>query len=271
MPTSNSTTTTPSRFVFRGSAVPIGGRIFRVGTDPTPYSLQSPPASALSVVGGHCDAASSGGVFRDIFSWGPTVAQSQGDQKPDGSTVTTLTASIQNVQAVNAPNVFKASSLKLTLVSTYPAQGQPSIVPQVDFGHMFLNDKEISLSTDMDDLCRLSTFERFDYAFQNDKSVWSKYRARFLSPTGTPPEFHQPIPRVSNGYRACSLVNGIKWGSKKIAGNVLELTGFGKIYFGEILMNEYSRRFTLVRLSMGSNVQADVGIVDGDPNGSWIP
>ena len=54
-------------------------------TDRTPYNLQSPPASALSVAGGHCDATSPGSVFRNIFSWGPSVAQIQGDQKPDGT------------------------------------------------------------------------------------------------------------------------------------------------------------------------------------------
>jgi len=59
MPKSKSTTPTPpaGRFVFRGSAIPIGGRVLRVGEDRTPYNLQSPPASALSVAGGHCDAA----------------------------------------------------------------------------------------------------------------------------------------------------------------------------------------------------------------------
>src|SRR5690242_4382459 len=108
MPKPRSTTTTPppGRFVFRGSAIPIGGRVLRVGEDRTPYNLQSPPASALSVAGGQCDATSSGSVFRNIFSWGQTVAQSQGDAKPDGSHVTTVTSSIQNLQAVNSPNVF---------------------------------------------------------------------------------------------------------------------------------------------------------------------
>ena len=274
MPKSKSTTPTPSpgRFVFRGSAIPIGGRVLRVGEDRTPYNLQSPPASALSVAGGHCDATSCGSVFRNIFSWGQTVAQSQGDAKPDGSHVTTVTSSIQDVQAVNSPNVFIAGLLKLTLVSTYPAQGQqPSIVPQVQFEGMTLNGKSITLGTDIDDFCRMPTLQSFDDAFQKDKSVWSKYRNRFLSRTTAPPEFHQPIPRVSNGYVVCSFVNSITWGKTTIPGNFLELTGFGKIYFGEVLINEYSRRFTMVRLSMGSNTQADVALAEGDANGSLIP
>ena len=274
MQSGNSTTT--SRFVFRGSAVPIGGRVLSVRDDRTPYNLQSPPASALSVAGGHCDASSPGSVFRDIFSWGPTVAQSQGDQKSDGSHVTTVTSSIKNVRAANGPkNVFTVDQLKLTLVSTHPAEGQPSIVPTqvVFYGDqgMFLNNQKITLSTDLDDFSKMSTLEQFDCEFKQNKSVWQKYRGRFLSKGSALPEFHQPIPRVSNGYVICSFVNAIKWGSKKINGNVLEVTGFGKIYFGEVLINEYSRRFTLVRLSMGSDVRAEVALAEGDSNGCLFP
>jgi hypothetical protein len=66
-------------------------------------------------------------------------------------------------------------------------------------------------------------------------------------------------------------VNSIKWGSKTIDGNALQVDGFGTIYFGEVLMNEYSRRFTLVRLAMGSDVRADVALGEGDSNGSVMP
>ena len=275
-PKSTIPTPPPSRFVFRGSAVPFGGRILGVGADRTPYNLQSPPASALTVVGGHCDATSPGSVFRNLFSWGPSVAQIQGDQKQDGTHLVTVTSAIQNVQAVNpvpnaAPHVFKADLLKLTLESTYPKQGQPSIIPTASFVRMFLDDQEITLSTDIQDFCSMPRLQDFDDAFKSKQSVYSKYKRRFLTRTGALPEFHQPIPRVSNGYVVCSFVNAVTWRGKTTPGNALQLTGFGTIYFGEVLMNEYSRRFTLVRLAMGSTVQADVAIVDGDSNGSLIP
>ena len=46
---STGTSTTSSRFVFRGNAIPIGGRVLRMRDDKTPFNLQSPPASALTV------------------------------------------------------------------------------------------------------------------------------------------------------------------------------------------------------------------------------
>src|SRR5688572_5650600 len=92
---------TASRFVFRGNAMPIGGRVLRIGEEDINQSLQSPPGSSLSVTGGICQATSPGSVFRDIFSWGQCVAQSQGELRPDNSHVTTLTASVQKVSAAN--------------------------------------------------------------------------------------------------------------------------------------------------------------------------
>jgi hypothetical protein len=59
-------------------------------------------------------------------------------------------------------------------------------------------------------------------------------------------------------------------GSKKIDGNVLEVTGFGKIFSARSLINEYSRRFTLVRLAWDPTSE-DVALGEGDSNGSLMP
>ena len=272
----NAPVPTYSRFAFRGSAIPIGGRILQVKDDQTPYNLQSPPASALTVAGGHCDASSPGGVFRNIFSWGPTVAQCQGDEKPDGSHVATVTASIMNLSAANGPShVFTVDLLRLTLVSTHPKVGQPSIVPTDVTFHgpkgMFVNQLPITLHTDLEDFRRMSTLEQFDYQFRTNEDVWKKYHDRFATGGGPLPKFKDPIPRVINGYAVCSLVNSIDWGGKTYNGNALKVDGFGTIYFGEILMNEYSRRYTLVRLAMGSDVRAEMAVGEGDSNGGWVP
>jgi len=267
---------TTSRFVFHGNAIPIGGRIISIGQDEINQPLQSPPGSSLSVNGGICQGTSPGSVFRDIFSWGQCVAVSQGEVKPDRSHVTTVTSSVQNVAAANGPkNVFKAGQLKLTLVSTHPEKGQPYIVPsEVIFGGtegMSLNGLKITVKTDIEDFRKWSTLERFEYEFRTNKTVYDKYYKRFLTKEGKPPEFKQPIPRTQNGYVVCSIVSSIRWGGKTIPGHVLTQTGFGSIYFGEMLINEYNRRMTLVRLSMGSDVRAEVAYAESDPNGSWIP
>lgn len=136
---------------------------------------------------------------------------------------------------------------------------------------MTLNKQKITVTTDLEDFRKLGSLEAFDSEFQANQTTYRKYRGRFLTRDGKAPEWKQPIPRVSGGYVVCSIVSSIKWGTKTIAGNVLYQEGFGSIYFGEVLINEYNRRYTLVRLAMGSDVEAHVAYAEGDPNGSWIP
>src|SRR4051794_31326887 len=206
-------TAVSSRFVFRGNAIPMGGRVLSVKEDQTPQNLQSPPAASLPVTGGFCQSSSPGSVFRDIFSWGQCVAQTQGDEKSDRSHVTTVTASIQNVRAANGANVFTVDQLKLTLTSTHPVTGQPSVVPtEVLFGGdvgMALNKQKITVITDIDDFRRLSTLQGFESEFQNNDVTYKKYRGRFLTKDGSVPAWKQPIPRVSGGYVVCSIVSSI--------------------------------------------------------------
>jgi hypothetical protein len=38
-----------------------------------------------------------------------------------------------------------------------------------------------------------------------------------------------------------------------------------------MLVNEFNRRVTLVRVKMGSEGQGDASFGEGDPNGTWIP
>jgi hypothetical protein len=64
-------------------------------------------------------------------------------------------------------------------------------------------------------------------------------------------------------------VTGIKFGGRKIQGNVLTFEGFGSIYFGELLVNENNRRLTLLRLEMGSDVRASMAFAEVSSNGSW--
>jgi hypothetical protein len=253
----------------------MSGRVLRIKEESISQNLQSPPGSSLTVVGGLCQATSPGSIFRDIFSWGQCVAQSQGELKSDGSHVTSLTVSIQNVKAANGENVFTAGQLKLSMLSVHPQLGQPTIAPtEVVFGGdagLTLNRQKITLATDIDDFRKLSTMERFDAEFRGNEAVFKKYKDRFLTREKKAPAFKDPIPRVSGGYAICSFVSSIKWGTKKFEGNVLPLEGFGRIHFGEVVMNEYTRRFTLVRLQMGSDVQAEVAFAESDSNGSWIP
>jgi hypothetical protein len=259
------------RFIYRGNAIPLGGQVFRVGEKRVSRSIASPAASSLTVVGGASRSTAAGSTFDDIFSWGDCLAESAGAVNAKGSAVTTVTSRIKNFRARNKPFVFETDLLSLTVVSEHPLRGQASIAPtEVIFykKKMTFNKLPVTLDVDLNSFQKLATMESLDREFKTNRKFFDAYAGRFKSKRGRPPVFGSSIPRVS-GYVSCSIVSGITWGDQKIAGNVLQLDGFGSIYFGEMLINEYNRRLTLVRLRMGSDVEADTALVEVDPNGSW--
>jgi hypothetical protein len=259
------------RFIYRGNAIPLGGQVYRVGEKRVSKSIASPAASSLTVVGGASHSTVAGSTFEDIFSWGDCLADSSGAVNAKGSAVTTVTARIKNFRARNKPIVFETDLLGVTVVSDHPVRGQPSIAPtEVAFykKKMTFNKLPVTLDVDLNTFQTLATLESLDREFRTNRKFFDSYVGRFRRKRSSPPSFGSSIPRIS-GYVSCSIVSGITWGDRKIPGNVLQLDGFGSIYFGEMLINEYNRRLTLVRLRMGSDVEADTALAEVDPNGSW--
>jgi hypothetical protein len=233
------------RFIFHGNAIPFGGRMVSISGKPFLDPIPGPPSGSLPVVGGWNRAVSKGSSYRDTFSWGATLANSKGELRADGHFITTVTSSIADVHAKNDPFPFEAGRLSITIVSDhFKPDDEPSIAPtEIVFEGLRLDGQPIELELDKD---------LIDY------------------PTFTGYCLKHPVGRrTSGGYIVTSFVRSIRWRNKKIKGNVLSLKGFGKIYFGEVLMNEYNRRVTLVRLAMGSTVEAEAAYAEADPNGTW--
>jgi hypothetical protein len=51
---------------------------------------------------------------------------------------------------------------------------------------------------------------------------------------------------------------------------VITLNGFGRIFLGEFLITSVSRRLTLLRLALGSEIGGDVACAEVETNGSVI-
>jgi hypothetical protein len=234
-----------TRFIFHGNAVPFGGRIVSISGKPFLETIPGPPSGSLAVVGGWSRAASTGSSYRDIFRWGATLADSKGELRADGHYITTVTSSIADVHAKNDPFQFEAGRLSITIVSdNFRKDKEPGIAStEIVFEGLQLDGQPIEqdLNTDL-----------------SDYPTFSSYRLK-----------HPSGPHTSGGYVVTSFVRSIRWKKKKIQGNVLSLKGFGSIYFGEVLMNEYNRRVTLVRLAMGSTIEAEAACAEADPNGTW--
>jgi hypothetical protein len=273
----------PERFVFHGRAVAAGAFITRIGTEEVNKISPVQAHSSLLTIGGHAEssAQSSDPALADFFSHGEARTQARGTLESSGA-VTTLSASVRDVRMVNRPSPgessdmrpieFKAALLSLEMRATHPRKGQPRFEfpnpPQ--FQGMTLDNLplEIELRTELTDMAAMAAMEK---RFRGNQKFFLAYRDAFMLPDPSRPlAFGQKIPRM-NTYAVCSIVRSIRWGDQKIDGHVLTKVGFGSIFFGEMLVNEFNRRVTLVRVKMGSEGRGDASFGEGDPNGTWIP
>jgi hypothetical protein len=251
--------------------MPFGGRITNIGGTAVSKLIEGPPTGALSVAGGRSQSSGAGSSFEGIFKWGTTNAECTGIIRTDGHAETKVTSTLSSFSAKNDPILFETDLLKISMLSDHPTKGQPSIMPtEVVFGGtkgMFLNGKQIRVEID-DDLKSFPTLAQFESEYRTKQTFYTKYKSRFRRSATKAAIYGERLPRVG-GYVSTSIVRSITWNGKKIDGHVLSLTGFGRIYFGELLMNENNRRLTMIRLVMGSSVKAEAACAEADPNGSW--
>ena len=249
--------------------MPFGGRIEAIDEKPHLELIKGPPSAALPVVGGWSVATSSGSFHKEWFEWGATVADCKGEWKGGEHYVTTVSCSIADLVARNAPNVFEAREIRIRMLSDHNGiDNQPHIVPtEMVFDGMQLNGRPISIVHD-NDFSSFPTLAQFEQEYQKNESFFKKYQACLRHPHGAP-KFGAPLPRTPGGFVAASFVRGLNWSGQSIQGNVLSLKGFGSIYFGEVLLNDNNRRITMVRLEMGCAGQATAAAGEADPNGTW--
>jgi len=78
----------------------------------------------------------------------------------------------------------------------------------------------------------------------------------------------------SRGTIYATVVESLKWSGDPYPGAVItdhtvRVPGFGKILFGELLINDLERRLTLLRLELGSPEGGDVACGEVQSNGIW--
>jgi hypothetical protein len=260
-----STKTEPRRIIFQGNATPFGARIVSIEQKPFHDIVPGPPSSSLSVEGGRSLGESHGSGYRDIFRWGATLADCKGELRTDGHPVTTVISSIEEFTTVNKPHKFEAGRLRVAMTSDLGPTGQPRITPfQISFDELRIDGDAIEIEHD-NDFIGLPTFSEFEAEYQRDQAFYHKYQHCLQKPG----PFQSALPRLPGGQVALSFVHSFKWQGKDHPGNVLELAGFGKLYFGEVLMTANTRTMTMVRLVLGCSVGGSAAAAQGDPTISW--
>jgi hypothetical protein len=194
-----------------------------------------------------------------------------GEQLAAGGYRTTVHAVLKGFRAKNDPFVFDADELSASMVAEHRAGRESAFRAEViRFGGsrgLILDGSPVSVEYD-DDVSAYPTFSAFEKAYRSDRKFFEKQQAR-LGAKAKASRFGSKLPRLDSGYVETSIVKAVLWQGKTYEGNSLLLKGFGRLYFGELLLNEHNRRLTMCRLAMGCAVEAEAGLVEVDPNGIW--
>jgi len=272
----------PPRFIFHGNAVAAEVIIHRIGSQRVRKVSPAQGQSSLPVIGGHSESfvERSHPDFDEVFSYGEARTQARGFVE-DHNAITTVSASLRDLRMTNRPAPgeaddlrpveFRAGMLAISVESTHPRHGEAHIryaAPQIEGLSLDGLPIELELRREFLDL---PTMREIEERFRTNESFFRDCRDAFMRRIGVAvPEFGSNIPRLRH-HAFISIVRAIHWGGRRIEGHVLTKTGFGRIYFGEMLIHEHNRRLTLVRVKMGSDNDADGAFLESDPNGDWWP
>jgi hypothetical protein len=81
----------------------------------------------------------------------------------------------------------------------------------------------------------------------------------------------------SGGFIYGTIVKSIRWDgpefpqSRIVDNSVVLEPDFGRVFFGELLISDYSRRLTMVRFALGSDSGGSASAGEGCSNGIWSP
>jgi hypothetical protein len=260
------------RFVFRGNAVGAAGHIHR----PEDLIIWVQGAGSLPAIGGYSRSSVDRVKFGDVLSVENIRTQSTGDFSEAQKAYTTLTNSV--VRGVNVNGRLTADSLEATLTSTHPVDGsEPSIVSTgTVIKNLRLDGHPINVTVDNDLFTKYSTRESLARAFSSDDAFYKRHGNRFQTSEKDKDKNKKTtgkrqIPEVS-GYIVTSIVSDVQTKHPKaaVAGNVITLNGLGRIFLGELLITSASRRLTLLRLKLGSEIEGEIACAEIESNGSII-
>jgi len=283
------------RYLFHGHASAIGGRIVRHKNKPIDLVIETAADSALTPVGGRSRARVPGKNFEGLVSFGraetfaeglfenlrQVIAASHG-RIPEDSLVaiTRVGADIHDV-AVGISPQLTVKRLRATLHSRSPyASGQPSIQPiearkQTVIEGVFVDDHELLVELNTPIFRQYDTHAKLLTAADDPRFV-TRHGHHLFMRSGVDKRQTPSSGRLVTSYQIIhgTIVSKLRWRGKPFPGahidhNSVKIPRFGRIFFGELLIAEASRRLTMMRVSLGSPIGGQVAVAAADPNGGW--
>lgn len=258
------------RFFFHANASAYGGRIVR----PKHLVVLSEASCAIGVSGGRAESSATGRPFKPFFRVGPATAVAEaGFVDREAAKQLTLgkgaeegLASVSSAKAVVGKIEFGKRLAVRELGAGLQGMGRPSedepavIVTSGAFARgVVIDGSALIVELDAVALNGVPTYSAFVNA-------------------GAPGCLHSSKPVLGGTKKPVltTIVKSLRWKGRApetatIEGHTVRIKDFGRVFFGEMLVEADARRLTMMRLRLGSPEGGMVDFADVQTNGSWYP
>ncbi len=271
-------------FFFHGQGVGLGG----VVTRPFQRSLEAQAGASLPITGGK--AYGNRGPYNVPNPGNPDIVSIQSAETTVtgelvGSVYRTEVTTI--VTKLSVRDIVTADNIVANIISEHdPSNPEPSIrFTGSKIDNLRINGQEVKVDIDDTLFTDQGTYSKFKKMFDDGDAGFKKdLRKRFLWGDLNPDEVpdcwreqydfaqkQKSLP-MAQGLVPCSIVKGASAGGGYQAyRHILTIPDFGAIFLGEVLMQDYARRLTMMRIHLGCPVEGDISIAGADVNGSAYP
>lgn len=249
----------PRQFLYTGFATGFSGRI----RAPHNEVVESQAVSSLGATGGYSSARVDNFRRHEIFSFASAHTQVSGILSAKSKAFETLVSGV--LEGLNIVDMVKADYIAGRLMSRHPEEpptdgpDEPFITPVGShYGKIVVAGFELTPVIDVNFFNRIGSFTELCKEIGRDPDL----RKRFNVGDDVP----LPPPR---GLLLGSIVSEIRGGGPgmDIQGNTVHVPGFGKLHFGEFVIEQYARRLVMMRAELGCPVQLDSSGPDMGGNG----
>jgi hypothetical protein len=248
----------PRQFLYNAHATGFSGRI----RAPFDEVIESQAASSLGVTGGYASARVDNFRRHELFSFASAHTQASGILSEKSQAFETLVSGV--LEGYSLLDMVKVDYMAGRLMSKHPVEppkkgpDEPTITPVGShYGKIVVAGYELTPVIDVNFFNTVCSYSELCDKIGRDRDLRACFNVS---------DVKMPPPR---GMMAGSIVREIKGGGPglEIKGNTVRVPGFGKLYFGEFIIEQYSRRLSMLRAELGCPVQLDSSGPDMGGNG----
>jgi hypothetical protein len=235
-------------YFYDASALALSGEIRR----PVQVVIENQAATCLGITGGIGAAEVKDFELKGIVSFRRAFAEVASSLNPKDGTHHTSARVV--VEALNILDVIFVDKVIARLTSThYPQESEPRIVASGShFENLSISGQHIRLEFDSDLFEKYDTMSNYEHLYQRDLFTHKNIR-----PPGKDVHWISLVRNISTP----ELLKTIRGGSG------IEIPNFGRVYFGDYIIQHGRRQLSMLRVNLGSPVAGNLLIASATCNG----